>query len=59
MDANLQRMADYYQKESESAVKGLVSLVEPLSTVLIALIVGFIALAVVMPMYSALGSLGN
>ena len=44
---------------AESAVKNLVGLVEPLSTVFIALIVGFIAMAVVMPMYSALGSLGN
>ncbi len=59
MDANLKRMADFYQKEAESAVKNLVGLVEPLSTVFIALIVGFIAMAVVMPMYSALGSLGN
>ena len=59
MDANLKRMAEFYQKEAESAVKNLVGLVEPLSTVFIALIVGFIAMAVVMPMYSALGSLGN
>ena len=59
MDANLKRMADFYQKEAESAVKNLVGLVEPLSTVFIALIVGFIAMAVVMPMYSALGTLGN
>ena len=57
MDANLKRMASFYQKEAESAVKNLVGLVEPLSTVFIALIVGFIAMAVVMPMYSALGSL--
>ncbi len=59
MDANLKRMADFYQKEAESAVKNLVGLVEPLATVFIALIVGFIAMAVVMPMYSALGSLGS
>ena len=59
MDANLARMADFYQKEAESSVKNLVGLIEPLSTVFIALLVGFIAMAVVMPMYSALGSLGE
>ena len=58
LSINLRRMAKYYQHESEASVKTLVGLVEPLSTVLIAGVVGFIAMAVVMPMYSALGSLG-
>ncbi|NQW16536.1 MAG: type II secretion system F family protein [Chloroflexi bacterium] len=59
LNTNLRRMAQYYQRESEASVKNLVGLVEPLSTVLIAGVVGFIAMAVVMPMYSALGSLGG
>jgi type IV pilus assembly protein PilC len=58
LDKNLRRMADYYKTEAESSVKALVHLVEPMATALIAAVVGFIALAVVMPMYTALGSLG-
>ncbi len=57
LDQNLKRMAEYYQKESTESVKSLVGLIEPLSTIAVALLVGFIAMAVIMPMYSALGSL--
>jgi len=56
LDANLKRMANYYRREASETVKTLVALLEPLSTVVIALVVGFIAMAVIIPMYSALGS---
>jgi len=56
MDANLKRMAAFYRREASETVKTLVALLEPLSTVVIALVVGFIAMAVIVPMYSALGS---
>ncbi|MBM3956737.1 MAG: type II secretion system F family protein [Gemmatimonadetes bacterium] len=56
LDRSLRRMADYYKREATDTVKALVSLLEPLSTVVIALLVGFIAMAVIVPMYSALGS---
>jgi len=56
LDANLKRMADFYQREASETVKTLVALLEPLSTVVIALVVGFIAMAVIVPMYSALGA---
>ena len=56
LDTNLKRMAAYYQREASETVKTLVALLEPISTVVIALLVGFIAMAVIVPMYSALGS---
>lgn len=56
LDVNLKRMGSFYQREASETVKTLVSLLEPLSTVFIALVVGFIAMAVIMPMYTALGS---
>jgi type IV pilus assembly protein PilC len=56
LDRNLRRMGDYYKREATDTVKTLVSLLEPLSTVVIALLVGFIAMAVIVPMYTALGS---
>jgi len=59
LDENLRRMSDFYQKDSSERVKGMVGLIEPLATVTVALGVGFVAMAVVMPMYSILGSLGD
>ncbi len=59
LDANLRRMSDFYQQDSSERVKGMVGLIEPLATVTVALAVGFVAMAVVMPMYSILGSLGD
>ncbi len=57
LDANLKRMSEFYQNDAREKVKSMVGLIEPLSTVLVALVVGFVALSVIMPMYSALGAL--
>ncbi|MFW6174858.1 MAG: type II secretion system F family protein [Chloroflexota bacterium] len=57
LEANLKRMSDFYQREASDTVQGFVGLLEPLSTVIVALAVGFIAMAVIMPMYSALGAI--
>jgi type IV pilus assembly protein PilC len=57
LDANLKRMSEFYQKDAQEKVKAMVSLIEPMATVVVALAVGFVALSVIMPMYSALGAL--
>lgn len=57
LDANLKRMSEFYQADAQEKVKAMVGLIEPLSTIVVALAVGFIALSVIMPMYSALGAL--
>ena len=57
LDANLKRMSEFYQHDAQEKVKGMVSLIEPMATVIVALAVGFVALSVIMPMYSALGAL--
>lgn len=59
LDANLRRMAEFYAKSADDTLKGFVALLEPLSTVVIAALVGFMAVAVIMPMYSVLGTLGE
>jgi len=35
----------------------MVGMIEPLATIIVALAVGFVAMAVIMPMYSILGSI--
>jgi type IV pilus assembly protein PilC len=56
LEENLKRMGGYYQREASETVKAMVGLLEPISTVVIALVVGFLAMAVIVPMYTALGS---
>jgi type IV pilus assembly protein PilC len=59
LDDNLRRMSDFFQKDSSERVKAMVGLIEPAATISVALAVGFVAMAVVMPMYSILGKLGE
>jgi len=57
LDENLRRMSDFYQVDSSEKVKGMVGMIEPIATISVALAVGFVAMAVIMPMYSILGSI--
>jgi type IV pilus assembly protein PilC len=57
LDENLRRMSDFYQLDSSERVKGMVGMIEPIATITVALAVGFVAMAVIMPMYSILGSI--
>lgn len=57
LDENLRRMSDFFQIDSSERVKGMVGMIEPLATITVALAVGFVAMAVIMPMYSILGSI--
>jgi type IV pilus assembly protein PilC len=49
-------VADFYETMADEKTSTMVSMIGPLSTVLIALVVGGIALAVMMPMYSITGA---
>ncbi|HWP80560.1 MAG TPA: type II secretion system F family protein [Candidatus Acidoferrum sp.] len=59
IDDMLNKLADYYDEEVELATQALMSALEPLIIVLLALIVGTIVLSVIMPMGSMYGSLEN
>lgn len=56
LDSSLTTLADFYEDELEQKLNGLVSLIEPAMTLFIGLVVAFIALSLVMPMYSILGA---
>ncbi|MDI3546759.1 MAG: type pilus assembly protein PilC [Halanaerobiales bacterium] len=58
IDEMLKKVAEFYDREVETAVEGIVSLIEPVLIIFLALIVGFIALAIILPvlnMYSIIG----
>lgn len=52
LDSVLDKVAKYYESESEHAVKNLTTALEPLIMVVLGVGVGFLIVAIVMPIYS-------
>ncbi len=53
----MQRVSDYYQEMHKSVVNNLKALVEPLLTGFLAVVVGIIIIAVIVPMYGSMQTL--
>ena len=51
-------VADFYETTSEEKMNAMVGMITPISTIGIAILVGFIAISVLMPMYALTGSFG-
>jgi len=58
LDFTLGVVADFYETTAEEKTSAMVGMIGPLSTIGIALLVGFIALSVIMPMYTLTGAFG-
>ncbi len=58
LDFTMGVVADFYEVTAEEKTSALVGMVGPLSTIIIALFVGFIAISVLMPMYTLTGAFG-
>ncbi len=52
LDEILQKLAEYFEKESEYAVKNMTTAMEPLIMIVLAVGVGFMVVAIIMPIYS-------
>ena len=48
----LEKIADFYEEEVDRAVDTLKSLIEPMMILFLAVIVGFIVAAIMLPMFS-------
>lgn len=59
LDKMLLRIADNYDEEIDVAVAGLVSLIEPIMVIVLGSIVGFIVVALFMPLVSLIGSVAG
>ena len=57
LDGMLYKVADVYDEEVEVLVEGLISMLEPLMVVVLGLIVGFIVIALFMPLIKLLNDL--
>ncbi|MBA7690472.1 putative type II secretion system protein F [subsurface metagenome] len=59
LDFTLGVVADFYEVTAEDKTSAMVGMVGPVSTIGIALLVGFIAISVLMPMYTLTGAFGD
>ncbi|MBM2826972.1 MAG: type secretion system protein [Dehalococcoidia bacterium] len=57
LDGTLDALADFYEKEADRAINALTSKMEPVLMLVLGGVVGFIALAVITPMYSLIGGI--
>ncbi len=51
-------MGEHYESQFENNLKGLVSLIEPVMTLLVGLVVAGVVLSIITPIYQTVGSLG-
>ena len=56
LDQMLVKVADFYDSEVDATLKGLASLIEPIMIVVLGVMVGFIAISVITPIYTLIGS---
>lgn len=58
LDDVLNKTANFYDEDADNAVTKLVGLLEPLMIIIMALIVGFIVVSIIMPMYGMMNLTG-
>jgi len=56
LDFTMGVVADFYESTAEERTSAMVGMISPLSTVIVGLLVGFIAISVLMPMYTLTGA---
>ena len=57
LDAYLEQAADFYEEELDYRIRAMTSLIEPIMTVGVGLVVGFIAVSLISAMYGLIGAL--
>ena len=57
LDAYLEQAADFYEEELEYRIRAMTSLIEPIMTVGVGVVVGFIAVSLISAMYGLIGAL--
>ncbi|MCI0531515.1 MAG: type II secretion system F family protein [candidate division Zixibacteria bacterium] len=58
LDDMLSKIADFYEEEVDAAVASLTSLIEPVIIVVMGVVIGFILVAMYLPMFDIIGKIG-
>ncbi|MFO8009378.1 MAG: type II secretion system F family protein [Dehalococcoidia bacterium] len=59
LDQSMENVANFYDAEVNNKVDGLTAIIEPVAVAGIAIVVGFIAISVITPMYEVMGTVGD
>jgi len=59
MESTIKKVADFYDEEVDRAIKRLTALIEPMMILLIAIFVGIVVIAMIMPVFSMEEQLGT
>lgn len=59
LDAMLEKVSNFYEREVDEAVDGLTAALEPALIVFLGAVVGFIVAGMFLPMFSIIGSLSG
>lgn len=57
LDTHLETTAAFYEEEVDRSLENLTTLLEPAMIIFVGIIVGFVAISVILPMYSLLGQI--
>jgi type IV pilus assembly protein PilC len=58
LEGNMETLAAFYEDEVDRVVKALTDAIQPALTLFIGGVVGFVAISVIMPMYTLIGTIG-
>ena len=58
LDSHLENLARFYEEEVDRGLKTITTLIEPALIIFVGLIVAFVAISVILPMYTLLGQIG-
>ena len=58
MQSSFSRMADYYEKRLDQRVQKLLGMIEPISIAIVGLVISFIGIAIITPLYSIYQNFG-
>jgi type IV pilus assembly protein PilC len=58
LDSMLGKIADFYDDEVDAAVASLTALLEPMMMVFLGVVIGFIVIAMYLPIFKMAGSVG-
>ena len=59
LDTMLSKIADFYEEEVDSAVKGMLTLLEPIMIAFLGVVVGGIVISMYLPIFDLIGKLSN
>lgn len=59
LEDNLLYLSDYYREEAEMSVKNLTTLIEPMTLLFMGLVVGFVAVSIITPIYQISQGVGR